>query len=121
MLARQEAIHLYRQAGYSVYFTNRRQLLFEIEGVSPRELEIFSRRSASIAQRVAQWKEEKRFPGVSEAVLKQMVALDTRDPKRGVTRDQVVFIERQGNSRAINEFVRVDGLCQKEFSTTVVG
>lgn len=90
MLARQEAITLYRQAGYRIYFTNRAQLLFELEGVSPRELEVFSRRSAAIAERVAQWKEGHRFPGVSEGVLKQMAALDTRDPKRSVTREDVL-------------------------------
>jgi len=89
MLARQEAMHLYHLAGYQTYFTNRGQLLFEIGGVDPRELETFSKRSATIAKKVAQWKEEKRFPGVSESVMKQMAALDTRDPKRAVTREDV--------------------------------
>ena len=68
MLARQEAANLYHLAGYRTYFTDRRQLFFEIEGVGARELETFSKRSAAIAGRVARWREEKRFPGVSEAV-----------------------------------------------------
>jgi conjugative relaxase-like TrwC/TraI family protein len=89
MLARQEAMNLYHRSGYRTYFTNRQQLLFEIEGVRPEELETFSKRSAEIAAKVAQWKEEKRFPGVSETILKQMAALDTRDPKRQVTREDV--------------------------------
>jgi conjugative relaxase-like TrwC/TraI family protein len=89
MLARQEAMHLYHQAGYQTYFTNRQQLLFEIVGVSPEELETFSKRSAAIAAKVAQWKEQGRFPGVSETILKGMAALDTRDPKRQVTREDV--------------------------------
>jgi len=89
MLARQEALHLYRKAGYQTYFSNRGQLLFEIGGVDSRELETFSKRSSAIAKKVAQWKEEKRFPGVSESVMKQMAALDTRDPKRSVTREDV--------------------------------
>jgi conjugative relaxase-like TrwC/TraI family protein len=89
MLARQEAMHLYHQAGYQTYFTYRQQLLFEIAGVSPEELETFSKRSAEIAAKVAQWKEERRFPGVSETILKGMAALDTRDPKRRVTWEDV--------------------------------
>jgi conjugative relaxase-like TrwC/TraI family protein len=89
MLARQEALHLYHQAGYQTYFTNRQQLLFEIAGVSPGELETFSKRSAAIAARVAKWKEEGRFPGVPETILKGMAALDTRDPKRRVTGEDV--------------------------------
>lgn len=89
MLARQEALYLYHKAGYPTYFTNRKQLLFELEGVSPRELEVFSRRSATIAEKVALWKEQRKFPGVSESLLKQMAALDTRNPKRQVTREDV--------------------------------
>jgi conjugative relaxase-like TrwC/TraI family protein len=89
MLARQEAMYLYRKAGYATYFTNRGQLLFEVEGVSPRELETFSKRSAAIAGKVAQWKEQKRFPGVSGGALKGMAALDTRDPRRAITREDV--------------------------------
>ena len=89
MLVRQEAIRLYREAGYSTYFTNRGQLLFEILGVDRRVLETFSKRSAAIAEKVAQWKEQKRFPGVSESVLKLMAALDTRDPKHKVTWKEV--------------------------------
>lgn len=89
MLARQEAIYLYQQAGYETYFTERQRLFFEIRGVRDEELETFSKRSAAIAARVAKWKEEKRFSGVSDSVLKQMAALDTRDPKREVTREDV--------------------------------
>jgi len=78
MLARQEAIHQYRQAGYQVYITDRDQLFFEIKGVSAEEMEFFSKRSVRIAEQVAKWQEEKRFPGVTEGILKQMAALGNR-------------------------------------------
>lgn len=89
MLARQEAMHLYEKAGYQTYFTDRKQMLFEIKGVRQEELESFSKRSAEIAEQVAQWKAEGRFPGLPNNLLKQMAALDTRDPKRKVTREDV--------------------------------
>jgi conjugative relaxase-like TrwC/TraI family protein len=89
ILVRQEAIHRYRQAGYEVYITDRDQLFFEIKGVSAEEMEFFSKRSAAIAERVANWLEEKRFPGVSEGILNQMAALGTRDHKRLVTWEDV--------------------------------
>lgn len=88
-LARQEAIHLYRQAGYQVRFTDRERLLFEIAGVRQEEIEAFSRRSAAIAAKVSEWKAEGKFPGASDTILKQMAALDTRNPKRQVTREDV--------------------------------
>lgn len=89
MLARQEAINLYLKAGYQVYFSDREQLLFEIRGVRKEEIEAFSKRRAAIVEKVSKWKEEKRYPGASEAVLKQMAALDTRDPKRRVAQEDV--------------------------------
>ena len=88
-LARQEAINLYERAGYQTYFTDREKLLFEIKGVRQEEIEAFSRRSSAIAERVAQWKQEGKYPGASDTILKQMAALDTRDPKRQVSQEDV--------------------------------
>lgn len=89
MLARQEAINLYRKAGYRVDFTDREKLLFEIEGVRREEIDAFSKRRSAILDKVSRWKEEQRFPGVADTLLKQMAALDTRDSKRQVTQEDV--------------------------------
>ena len=89
MLARQEAIRLLQQAGYQIYFTDREKFLFEMEGVRQEELETFSQRSAAIEEQVAQWQREGAFPGVSETLLKQWAAFDTRDPKFKVTIQEI--------------------------------
>ncbi|UPU37865.1 relaxase domain-containing protein [Geomonas paludis] len=89
MLAREEAILLLRQAGYQVYFTDREKFLFEIQGVSQEEMEIFSKRSAAIEEQVAKWQREGTYPGVSETLLKQWAAFDTRDAKFKVTTQEI--------------------------------
>ncbi|MBJ6749919.1 MobF family relaxase [Geomonas anaerohicana] len=89
MLAREEAIRLLREAGYQIYFTDREKFLFEIEGVRQEEMEIFSKRSAAIEEQVAEWQRDGTFPGVSETLLKQWAAFDTRDPKFKVTVQEI--------------------------------
>ena len=89
MLARQEAIRLLREAGYQVYFTDREKFLFEITGVTREEMEVFSKRSAAIEEQVAKWRQEGKYPGVGEALLRQWAGLDTRDPKFKVTNEEV--------------------------------
>ncbi len=89
MLGRQEAIVLLRQAGYQIRFTDRDKFLFEIEGVSQEEMDVFSKRSAAIEEQVAKWQQDGKFPGVNETLLKQWAAFDTRDPKFKVTTQEI--------------------------------
>uniref|UniRef100_C6DZ94 Conjugative relaxase domain protein n=1 Tax=Geobacter sp. (strain M21) TaxID=443144 RepID=C6DZ94_GEOSM len=109
MLARQESICLLRQAGYQVYFTDREKFLFEIEGVSPEEIEFFSKRGAAIEEQVAEWQQEGKYPGVSETLLKQWAAFGTRDHKLKITIQEIRqkwdqwFVEVGGTAQEVRE------------------
>ena len=88
---------LYRQAlareleerGFEVVVLDRSQMFIELKGVDPRLIEHFSSRRHAIEAQVALWSSEGKFSEVPHARLYEMAALETRDPKRGITREEV--------------------------------
>ncbi|WP_281275042.1 MobF family relaxase [Geomonas oryzae] len=98
-LYRQELVHELEQRGYGIVFTSRSKMFFEVAGVDPQLIEHFSSRRKAIEQQVRLWNEGGKFPGVPHARLFEMAALETRDPKREVTRQDVVEAFEQGFNR----------------------
>lgn len=96
LLYRQELAHELISAGFPIVFTDRSQLLFELEGIDPKVTDYFSSRRHAIEQKVAEWQEQGKFPGVPHGKLFEMAALDTRDRKRKVTREEVERIVEKG-------------------------
>ena len=95
-LYRQELMHELELSGYRAVFTSRSKMFFEVEGVDPRLIEHFSSRRKAIERQVRLWNEEGKFPGVAHARLYEMAALETRDPKREVSRPDVVEAFEKG-------------------------
>jgi hypothetical protein len=71
-------------------------MFIELKGVDHRLIEHFSTRREEIEAQVALWKEEGKFPGVHHGRLYEMAALETRDPKREVTREEVARVFERG-------------------------
>jgi conjugative relaxase-like TrwC/TraI family protein len=110
LLYRQELINVLEKSGLAVEFTDREQLLFEIKGVDPKLIEEFSSRREAIEAKVAEWRAAGEHKGVSEARLFEMAALDTRDRKIEISKEDVLKkwdqgFEAVGTSR---EQVRAD-------------
>jgi conjugative relaxase-like TrwC/TraI family protein len=82
--------------GFRIEIQDRSRMFFELKGVDPRLVEYFSSRRAEIEAQVAHWQEEGRFIGVPHGRLYEMAALETRDPKREITREDVVGIFEKG-------------------------
>lgn len=74
-------------------------MFFELKGVDPNLVANFSSRREVIERQVAHWKEEGNFVGVAHARLYEMAALETRDRKRKVGREDVERIFEQGFER----------------------
>ena len=95
---------LYRQAlarelterGIEIVITNRSLMYFELAGVDPRLVEHFSSRRREIEEQVRLWSAEGKFPGVPHARLYEMAALETRDPKHEMNRDDLVRLFERG-------------------------
>ncbi len=98
-LYRQELVHQLELSGYGIVFTSRSKMFFEVAGVDTQLIEHFSSRRKAIEQQVKLWSEEGKFPGVPHARLYEMAALETRDPKREVTRQDVVEAFENGFNR----------------------
>lgn len=96
LLYRQELINELQKAGFEIQFTDREQLLFEIKGVDPTLIEEFSSRREAIEAKVAEWRAAGEHKGVSEARLYEMAALDTRDRKIEISKEDVVRKWDQG-------------------------
>ena len=96
LLYRQELARELQARGFEITIQNRSQMYFEIAGVDPRLIEYFSSRRKEIEKQVTLWKKEKKFTGVAHARLYEMAALDTRDPKRDFTREDVTAIFERG-------------------------
>lgn len=94
LLYRQELAHLMMERGYEITFTDREQMFFEIKGVDGevlnRLVEHFSSRREAIETQVAEWQADGKFKGVEYARLYEMAALETRDPKREISRDDLL-------------------------------
>jgi len=95
-LYRVELARELEKLGFEVEITDRSQMFIDIKGVDLRLAEHFSSRREEIEARVALWAEEGRFSGVPHGRLYEMAALETRDPKREVTREDVARIFERG-------------------------
>jgi len=96
LLYRQELAHELAERGFGIVITDRSQMFIELKGVDPRLVEHFSSRRAAIESQIALWKSEGKFLGVPHAKLYEMAALETRDPKREVAREEVVKTFERG-------------------------
>jgi len=83
--------------GYSIEFTDREQMLFEIKGVEQGLIAQFSQRRKAIVTQVELWKASGKHEGVREARLYEMAVLQTRAKKNSeLTKKDVEQIWRQG-------------------------
>lgn len=96
LLYRQELANELRSRGFRLRITDRSQLFFELEGIDPHLVEHFSSRRKAIEKQVKSWQKGERFHGVSHAKLYEMAALETRDVKREVMREDVEKIFEKG-------------------------
>jgi len=90
LLYRQELARELRERGFEIVISDRSQMFIELKGVDPGLVEHFSSRRASIEEQVSRWKEDGKFRTVPHARLYEMAALETRDPKKEVTREDVL-------------------------------
>lgn len=74
-----------RQMGYAIRSDDKG--LFEVEGVDQRLLYLYSQRSEQIKERYEELK--KQFPNLNNSKLKEMAALDSREPKKNVNIESV--------------------------------
>jgi conjugative relaxase-like TrwC/TraI family protein len=95
LLYRVELARELEKRGYYVEITDHFQMFIDIKGVDQRLAEHFSSRREEIEARVALWKSEGKSAGVPHGRLYEMAALETRDPKREVTREDVARIFEQ--------------------------
>jgi len=96
LLYRQELAHELMGRGFGIVITDRSQMFFELKGVEAKLIEHFSSRREAIERQVRQWHAEGKFAGATHARLFEMAALETRDPKREVTREDVERIFERG-------------------------
>lgn len=95
---------LYRQAlavelkarGFVVEVEDRDRMYLHLSGVPRALVEHFSSRREEIKEQVKVWTASGEFPGVSRGKLWQMAALETRDPKREIQKEDVDRIFEHG-------------------------
>jgi len=96
LLYRLELVRELEARGFGIYMVDRSQMTFELKGISLGLIEHFSTRRAEIEAQVANWQEEGRFAGVPHGRLYEMAALETRDPKHAISREEVARIFERG-------------------------
>ena len=96
LLYRQELAHELRARGFEVVVKDRAQMFIELKGIDPALIGHFSSRREAIERQVALWNSEGRFAGVPHARLHEMAALETRDPKMEMAREDVVRMFERG-------------------------
>ena len=96
LLYRQELTRELQERGFEVAILDRSQMFVELKGIDPRLVEHFSSRREAIESQVALWKAEGKFSEVPHARLYEMAALETRDPKREITREEVTRTFERG-------------------------
>jgi conjugative relaxase-like TrwC/TraI family protein len=96
LLYRLELARELEARGFGIYMVDRSQMLFELRGIDLGLIEHFSTRRVEIEAQVASWQEEGKFAGVAHGRLYEMAALETRDPKHAMSREEVVRIFEQG-------------------------
>jgi conjugative relaxase-like TrwC/TraI family protein len=82
--------------GFGIEIQDRSQMLFELKWVDPGLIEYFSSRRLDIERQVESWREEGTFLEVPHGKLFEMAALETRDSKRDITREEVAGIFEGG-------------------------
>ncbi len=106
---------LYRQAlarelsarGFEVEVRDRSQMFIELKGIDPLLIEHFSSRRQAIEEQVELWRAEGRFSEVPHARLYEMAALESRDPKRSITKEEVTRIFERGFEECGTSFAQV--------------
>ena len=96
LLYRQELARELQARGFQIIILDRSQMFFELAGVDPRLIEYFSSRRKEIEKQVGLWRSEGKFSEVPHARLYEMAALETRDPKLEITREEVAGIFERG-------------------------
>ena len=96
LLYRQALAQELRERGFEITITNRSLMYFELAGIDPRLIEYFSSRRREIEEQVGLWKAEGKFPGVHHARFYEMAALETRDPKHEMNRENLVRVFERG-------------------------
>ncbi|WP_214608074.1 MobF family relaxase [Geoanaerobacter pelophilus] len=96
LLYRQALAHELIERGFEVEIRDRSQMFIELKGIDPRLVEHFSSRRLAIEEQVERWRSEGHFIGVPHARLYEMAALESRDPKRSITKEEVTRIFERG-------------------------
>lgn len=71
-------------------------MFIELKGIDPHIVEHFSSHRQAIEEQVEIWRTEGRFTEVPHARLYEMAALESRDPKRSITKEEVTRIFERG-------------------------
>ncbi|MBJ6750489.1 MobF family relaxase [Geomonas anaerohicana] len=94
-LYRQALSHELTQRGFQVTVMDRSEMYIELKGMDPALVDHFSNRRKQIDHQVEKWQAEGLFTGVPHARLYEMAALETRDSKRTLTKDELTrYFER---------------------------
>lgn len=110
-LYRQELAHQLKERGFEIQVENRSQMYVELKGVDSQLIEHFSSRREAIEAQVAAWKAEGKHANVPHAKLHEMAALETREAKKEVTREDV--------SNAFERGFAAVGTSRTEVKTTI--
>ncbi|MBU5612174.1 MobF family relaxase [Geomonas azotofigens] len=107
LLYRQELARELCQRGFEVEVRDRAQMFIELKGIAPGLVEHFSSRRQAIEEQVERWMAEGRFTEVPHARLYEMAALESRDPKRSITKEEVTRIFERGFEECGTSFLQV--------------
>lgn len=107
LLYRQGLAHELSERGFEVEVRDRAQMFIELKGIDPHLVEHFSSRRQAIEEQVELWRTEGRFTEVPHARLYEMAALESRDPKRSITREEVSRIFERGFEECGTSFAQV--------------
>lgn len=107
LLYRQELARELSERGFGVEVRDRSQMFIELKGIDPQLVEHFSSRRLAIEEQVERWRAEGRFAEVPHARLYEMAALESRDPKRSITKEEVTRIFERGFEECGTSFVQV--------------
>jgi conjugative relaxase-like TrwC/TraI family protein len=104
---RQELAHELTKRGFEVAIQDRSQMYIELKGIDPRLVEHFSSRRQAIERQVEKWQAEGLFAGVPHARLYEMAALESRDPKRAISKEEVERTFERGFEECGSSFAAV--------------
>ncbi|WP_162604683.1 MobF family relaxase [Geomonas edaphica] len=107
LLYRQELARELSARGFEVEVRDRSQMFIELKGIDPLLIDHFSSRRQAIEEQVELWRAEGRFTEVPHARLYEMAALESRDPKRSITKEEVTRIFERGFEECSTSFAQV--------------